>query len=133
MFLGFRFQGQVIFEKLALIKSWLIKSMSLFYINICFTSFINEGYFVDTRFCTHNLISENGQDDHLYTRKNHSCITCTNSFIAYHKNDLKVLTVVTICPISKSCHQIERYHMIKFAWSICNMFGWSQSRMINLN
>ena len=36
-----------------------------------------------------------------------SCFTCINSFIAYHKNDLEILTVVTVCPITKSNHRIE--------------------------
>ena len=41
------------------------------------------------------------------------CITCINSFIAYHKNNLKILTVIMVCPVSKSDHRIERYRMIK--------------------
>ena len=46
-----------------------------------------------------------------------SSIVHINSFIAYHKNDLKILTVTTVFPISESDHRIERYHMIKFARS----------------
>ena len=45
------------------------------------------------------------------------------SLIAYHKNDLKVLMVVTVCPVSESDHQIERYRMIKFAQSTCIIWG----------
>ena len=41
------------------------------------------------------------------------CITCINSFIAYTKNDLEILTVKMVCLVSKSDHQIERYRMIK--------------------
>ena len=58
---------------------------------------------------------------------------CINSFIAYHKNDLEVLTVATVCLIFKLGRRIEKYHMIKFAWSACILFGWNQLRMINLN
>ena len=36
MFQGFRFEGQVIFENSISIKSWLLKSKSLFYIDIHF-------------------------------------------------------------------------------------------------
>ena len=32
------------------------------------------------------------------------CITCINSFFAYHKNDLKILTVAMVCSVSKSDH-----------------------------
>ena len=46
--------------------------------------------------------------------KNHDCITCIHSFIAYHKNDLEILMVATVCPVSKSDRRIERYYMIKF-------------------
>ena len=41
------------------------------------------------------------------------CITCINSFIAYHKNNLEILTVTMVCSVSKSDHRIERYRMIK--------------------
>ena len=34
--------------------------------------------------------------------KIHDCITCINSFFAYHKNDLEVLKVAMGCQISKS-------------------------------
>ena len=37
--------------------------MSLFYIDIRFSSFVNEGHSVDTKFCTHNLIKENDLND----------------------------------------------------------------------
>ena len=43
------------------------------------------------------------------------CITCVNSFIAYHKNDLEILMITTVFLVFKSDHQIERYRMIKFA------------------
>ena len=55
----------------------------------------------------------------IHVPKNHDCITCINLFIAYHKNDLEVLMVATVCPVSKLEHRIERYRMIKFAWSGC--------------
>ena len=44
----------------------------------------------------------------------YSGITCIISFISYHKNDLEILTVATVCPIFKSDHRIEKYRMIKF-------------------
>ena len=47
------------------------------------------------------------------------CITCINSFITYHKNDLEILMVATMFPASKSGHWIERYRMIKFARLAC--------------
>ena len=46
-----------------------------------------------------------------------SYITCINSIIAYNKNDLDILTIATVCSVSKSNHRIERYRMIKFARS----------------
>jgi len=49
----------------------------------------------------------------------HDSITCINFFIAYHKNDLEVLTIATVCPVSKSNCQIERYRMVKFARLAC--------------
>ena len=55
--------------------------------------------------------------------KNHDCITCINSFIAYHKNDLEVLTVTTVCAVSKSDSRIERYCMIKFTRLACIVWG----------
>ena len=51
------------------------------------------------------------------------CITCINSFIAYHKNDLEILTVATVFPVIKSNYRIERYLMIKFAQSACIVWG----------
>ena len=59
MFQDFRFESYVIFENSTLIKSWLLKSVSLFYIDIRFPSFVNEGHSVDTQFCTYNLVLEN--------------------------------------------------------------------------
>ena len=44
-----------------------------------------------------------------------------NLFIAYHKNDLEILMVMTVCPVSKSDRRIEKYCMIKFARSACIM------------
>ena len=107
--------------------------MSLFYIDIHFSSFVNEGHSIDTQFCTHNLIKENDLNDQFMYPKNHNCInfvlalhasfclciTCINSFIAYHKNDLEILTVATAFPVFKSDHRIERHRMIKFAQSTC--------------
>ena len=89
---------------------------------------------VNTRFCTYDLIKEDDWCDHPCTKKkiilalhasfvfaSHasicSCITCINSFIAYHKNDPEILIVATVFPISKLNHRIERYRMIKFARS----------------
>ena len=50
-----------------------------------------------------------------------SCIVCLNSFIAYHKDDLEILTAATVFPVSELDHWIERYRMIKFARSTCIM------------
>ena len=47
------------------------------------------------------------------------CITCINSFIAYHKNDLEILTVAVVFSVIKSDYWIVRYRMIKFAQSTC--------------
>ena len=74
---------------------------------------------IDTRFCTYDLIKEDDWNDHPCTPKNHVCFTCIKSFIAYHKIDLKILMVATVCLVSKSECRIERYHMIKFAQSAC--------------
>ena len=82
---------------------------------------------VDTRFCTHDLIKENDLNDHPCTPKIIIssrasfciCITCINSFIAYHKNDLEILTIATLFSVFKLDHRIERYRMIKFARSAC--------------
>ena len=68
----------------------------------------------------------------IHIRKNNSCITCIKSFIAYHKNDLEILRVATICPIPESNRRIERYCMIKFSQSACILFGWNRSCVINL-
>ena len=133
MFQDFRFEGYVIFENSTSIKSQLLKSVSLFYIDICFPNSINEGHSADTRFCTHDLIKEDDQNDHPCTPKNHYCITFINSFIAYHKNDLEILMAKTICPVFKSDYQIERYNMIKFTRSACIVSRQSRPRMINLN
>ena len=55
----------------------------------------------------------------IHVPKNHDCITYSNLFIAFHKNDPKVLMVTTVFPVSKSDRRIEKYHMIKFAQSAC--------------
>ena len=39
--------------------------MSLFYIDIHFSSSVNEGHSVNTQFCTHNLVMEDEQNDHF--------------------------------------------------------------------
>ena len=83
------------------------------------TKFIVVYVSVNTQFCIHDLIKEDGWNDHPCTPKImialhasiFSCTTCINSFIAYHKNDLEILMVSTVCPVSKSDHQIERYRM----------------------
>ena len=130
MFQSFRFKGKVFFENSTSIKSWSLKSVSLFYIDIRFLSSINEGHSVDTRFFTHDLIKGNYLNNHSCTQKIMialhasicSYITCINSIIAYHKNDLDILTIATVCLVSKSNHRIERYRMIKFARSTCIVY-----------
>ena len=132
--------------------------MSFFYIDIRFPSSVNKGYSVDTWFCTHDLIKENDFKDQSMYPKNHNCITCIkswlhyihqfvlalttstclcitfiNSIIAYHKNDLEILTVATEFLVFKSNHQIERYPMIKFARSTCIVSRWNWPHVINLN
>ena len=84
-------------------------------------------HIVDTWFYTHDLIKEDDYNDHSCTLKImialhasiYSGITCINSFIAYHKNDLEILTVTMVCSVSKLDHRIERYRIIKFARSAC--------------
>ena len=93
--------------------------MSLFYIDIRFPSSVNEGHSIDTQFCTHDLIKEDDWNDHLYTQKIVIALHALIFFIAYHKNDLEILTVATICPVSKLDHRVKRYHMIKFARLAC--------------
>ena len=149
MFSSFKFKGQVIFESSTSIKSWSLKSVSLFYVDIHFPSSINEGHSIATQFCTHDLIKENDLNDHPCTLKimialhasicscityiNLFCITCINSFIAYHKNDLEILMVAMVCSVSKLDHRIERYCTIKFAWSACIVSRQSRIHTINLN
>ena len=53
--------------------------------------------------------------------------------MTYHKNDLEILTIATICPIPESDSQIERYHILKFSQSACILFVLNQPRMIHLN
>ena len=97
---------------------------------------------VDSQFCTHDLIKENDLNDQSMYPKNHNCITyvnlflhymrqfvlalhtltclcitCINSFIAYHKNDLEILMIAAT--VIKSDYWIERYRVIKFARSTC--------------
>ena len=69
MFQDFRFESYVIFANSTLIKSWPLKSVSLFYIDIRFPSSANEGHSIDTRFCTHDLIKEDNWNDHSCTQK----------------------------------------------------------------
>ena len=105
MFQSFRFEGQEIFENSTSIKSWMLKSVSLFCIDICFPSSVNEEHSVHTRFCTHDLIMVNDLNDHPCTLKImiallasiYFFITCINSFITYYKNNLEILTVATVC------------------------------------
>ena len=47
------------------------------------------------------------------------CIVRIMSFIAYHKNDLEILTVAMVFPVFKSNHWIKRYRVIKSARSTC--------------
>ena len=61
---GSRFKGWEIFEISTSIKSWLLKLVSLFYIDIHFWSFVNEGHSVDTQFCTPNLTLGEDQNNH---------------------------------------------------------------------
>ena len=141
MFQSFRSKGQEIFENSTSIKSWSLKSVSLFYIDIRFPSSVNEGHFVGAQFCTHDLIKKNDLNDHPRTPKIilalHAstclCITYINSFIAYHKNDLEILMVATVFLVFKSDHRIERYRMIKFARSTCIVSRQSRPHMISLN
>ena len=70
---------------------------------------------VDTRVCTHDLIKEDDWNDHSCTQKIVIALHALNLFIAYSKNDLEILTIVTVCRISKSDRRIERYHEIKFS------------------
>ena len=58
--------------------------------------------FVDTQFCTHNLILKDDYNDHSNYLKNQNCISCIKSFIPYHKIDLEILMIVMICPVPKS-------------------------------
>ena len=69
MFQDFRFEGYVIFENSTSIKSWPLKSVSLFYIDIHFPSSVNKGHSVDQRFCTYDFIKEDDWNDHLCTQK----------------------------------------------------------------
>jgi len=54
------------------------------------------------------------KNDHSMYLKNHSCILVIKSFITYHENDLKILTITTIRLVPKSDDRIEKYHKIKF-------------------
>ena len=69
MFQDFRFEGYVIFENSTLIKSWPLKSVSLFYIDIRFPSSVSEGHSIDIRFCIHDLIKEDDWSDHPCTNQ----------------------------------------------------------------
>ena len=59
--------------------------MSFFYIDILFSSSVNEGHSVNTQFCTHNLIKENDLNDQFMYPKNHNCtpIIIINLFLHY--------------------------------------------------
>ena len=136
MFQGFRFEGQVIFGDSTSIKSWLLKSVFSFYIDIHFSSSTNEGHSLDTQFCIHDLIKENDLNDQSMNPKNHNCITCINLFLHYMHHfvfALHALTVATVILVFKSNYQIERYRIIKFARSTCIMSRQNQPHMINLN
>ena len=96
--------------------------MPLFYIDIHFSSSINEEHLVDTRFCTHDLIKEDDWNDPSCTKKKKKIMIALHvSIHSFHiiKNDLEILTVTTMCPVFKSDHQIERYRMIKFTRLAC--------------
>ena len=69
MFRSFRFEGWEIFENSTSIKSWPLKSVSLFYIDIRFPISVNEGHSVDIQFCTHDLIKEDDWNDYPCTQK----------------------------------------------------------------
>ena len=43
--------------------------MSLLYIDIRFSNSVNEGYSVDTQFCTNNLILKDDRNDHFMNPK----------------------------------------------------------------
>ena len=91
----------------------MLKSVCLFYIDICFSSSINEGHSIDTQFRTHDLMKEDDCSDHSCKKKksflhhmhhfvlaSHASIcfyiVCISSFIVYHKNDLEILTIATM-------------------------------------
>jgi len=97
--------------------------MTCHVVGACAHSGDSIGDSVDTQFCIHNLILEDDRNDHSKYQKNHNFISCIKSFIAYHKNDLEILTIAMICPVLKSDHQIERYHKNKFSWSACIPLG----------
>ena len=78
---------------------------------------------VDTRFCTHDFIKEDEWNDHSCTKKIMIALHALKLFIAYSKNDLEILTILTVCRISKSDRRIERYHEIKFSQPACIVWG----------
>ena len=51
------------------------------------------------------------------------CISYIKSFMTYHKNDIEILTITTICLVFKSNCWIERCHKIKFSRSACIHLG----------
>ena len=51
------------------------------------------------------------------------CISYIKSFITYHKNDIEILTITTICLVFISNCWIERCHKIKFSRSACIHWG----------
>ena len=100
-----------------------IARMTCHVVGACAHSGDSIGDSVDTQFRIHNLILEDDRNDHSKYQKNHNFISCIKSFIAYHKNDLEILTIAMICPVLKFDHQIERYHKNKFSWSACIPLG----------
>jgi len=107
--------------------------VSLFYINIHFSSSVNEVQSVDTQFRTHNLILKMIEMIILSTPKIIIAFHAIKSFITYRINDFEILTITKICPVLKPNHHIERYHKIKLSQSAYISFGWNQSHVINGN
>ena len=95
---------------------------------------------VDTQFCIHDLIKENDLNGHPCTPKimivymnQFVLVLHASIFLCIYKNDLEVLKVAMVFPISKSNHRIERYRMIKFVQSTCIVSRQGRPHMINLN
>ena len=88
--------------------------MSLSYIDIRFSSFVNEGHSVDTLFCDPHLTSHVAQKGN-FTLKIYILILVIKSLISSHQNDLNVVTIKSTGHKPKSDYQIESYHQIKFS------------------